>query len=161
MNAPQCSSHDFLEGCSKRWLKLILEHFVKSHWISWEALEKIITKFPYKNKDSNNRPAILRSKQMKVKGSRRIIGTFAEVSNLIRSMTQLLYDHIKDTDDPYWQWFLQIRKFLRFMLMPKLTESQVTKQIQYNTLIDFSFGNEYYCLTLETPHTFFAIGHSP
>ena len=45
-------------------------------------LEKIITDFPYKNKDANNRPATLRAKQMSNKGSRRVIGTFAEIANL-------------------------------------------------------------------------------
>ena len=92
----------------------------------WQALEKIITDFPYKNKDANNRPATLRAKQMSNKGSRRVIGTFAELSNLIRSITQLLFNHIKLTNDPFWLWLLQIRHFLRFMLMPKLTNSQVS-----------------------------------
>ena len=54
-----------------------------------------------------------------------MIGNFSEVSNFIRSITQLIYNHIKDFDDPHWIWLLRIRKFLRFMLMPQLTESQV------------------------------------
>ena len=122
-----CFSHDFLEGCSKVWLLLIFEHFTKKGWFNWEALEKTIKKFPYKNNHASNRPT-LRAKQMKVKGSWRIVGTFAELTNLIQSITQLLFDHVKDTNDPYWLWLIQIRKFLRFMLMPKITDSQVSNQ---------------------------------
>ena len=40
-------------------------------------------------------------------------------------MTQLLFDHIVDTQDEYWLWLLEIRKFLKFVLMPKVTESQL------------------------------------
>ena len=65
------------------------------------------------------------SKKMRNKASRQILGTFAEVSNLIRSSTQVLYDYIKDPNDDYWKWLLLIRKFLKFMLMPEISESQV------------------------------------
>ena len=68
---------------------------------------------------------MLKSKKMQQKQSRKMIGNFSEVNNFIRSITQLIYNHIKDFDDPYWIWLLRIRKFLRFMLMPQLTESQV------------------------------------
>ena len=47
------------------------------------------------------------------------------MSNLIRSLPQLLYNHIKDSTDEYWQWFLVIRQYFRFIHMPKLTDSQV------------------------------------
>ena len=45
-----------------------------------------------------------------------LIGTFAEVGTLIRSFPQLMYDHIKDPSNDYWQWLLAIRQFLRFKL---------------------------------------------
>ena len=52
---PQCSSHDFLEGCAKIWIKVIFEHLVTLKWFSWEMLEKLIKLFPYKGKDSASR----------------------------------------------------------------------------------------------------------
>ena len=52
---PQCSSHDFLEGCSKIWVKVIFEHLVTLKWFSWEMIEKLIKLFPYKGKDSASR----------------------------------------------------------------------------------------------------------
>ena len=121
---PQCSSHDFMEGAVKLWLKLILENLVMKRWFSWKSLERMM-KFKFRGKDSNNRPAPMRSKVMKVKKSRRIIGTFAEVSCLIRSFPQMAYDHIRNSNDPYWQFLLKIRSFLRFLLMPKITDQQV------------------------------------
>ena len=122
---PQCSSHDYLEGCAKLWLKIIFEKLVKDQWFSWEALENVLLTFPYRGTDANSRPAILRAKKMKIKTSRKVIGTFAEVSTLIRSLTQLLYNHLKDVNNPFWQWFLQIRQFLRYMQMPKISDTQI------------------------------------
>ena len=122
---PQCSSHDFLEGCAKLWLLIILEHLVKQKWFSWHVLERILESFPYKGKDANNRPTVLLSKKMQQKSSRRIIGTFSEVRNLIQSFPQLLFNHIRDPADEFWVWLLVIRRFLRFISMPKMTESQV------------------------------------
>ena len=65
---------------------------------------------------------------MKIKVSRRVVGTFAEVSNLVRSLTQLLSDHIGDTSNPYWKWLLLIRQYLRFVSMPAMSDSQVWGQ---------------------------------
>ena len=96
---PQYSSHDLLEGCVKLWFKLILEHFVKSKWFSWDTLEKMMSTFPYRGSDANSRPATLRAKKMKAKESRGIIGTFSEVSNLIQSFPQVAYDYILDYED--------------------------------------------------------------
>ena len=47
------------------------------------------------------------------------------MENLIRSFSQLFYDYIKNVDDDYWLWLIQIRKFLRFVNMAEITESQV------------------------------------
>jgi len=105
---PQCSSHDLFEGCVKKWMKIIIEHFVELKWFSWEAFERIIKSFPYRGSDANSRPPVLRGKKMKVKRTRRIIGTFAEVSTLIRSFPQLIYDHIKDSTDEHWKWLLKV-----------------------------------------------------
>ena len=88
-------------------------------------LKEWLKKFKFRGKDCNNRPAPMRSKVMKVKKSRRIIGTFAEVSCLVRSFSQMAYDNIQDFTDPYWQWLLSIRKYLRYILMPKITDQQV------------------------------------
>ena len=46
----------------------------------------------------------------------------------------------RDPKDPFWQWLLSIRKLLRFILSPKLTESQLqsmneTLEIVMNTRI--------------------------
>ena len=94
-------------------------------WVSWESLEQLIKTFKYKGRDANSRPPCISARKMKVKSSRKVIGTFSEIGNFIRSMTQLLFDHIVDTQDEYWLWLLEIRKFLKFVLMPKVTESQL------------------------------------
>ena len=117
-----------LEGCSKVWLKVILEHLVANKWFSWDSYEKNVKEFQFKGKDCDNRPPVLPGKTMKIKGSRRIIGTFSEIACLIRSLPQLLFDEIKNTEDPFWKWLLLIRNFLRFVLMPSITESQVILQ---------------------------------
>jgi hypothetical protein len=122
---PQCSSHDYLEGCVKLWIKIIFEHFVKIHWITWENLEKLIDSFPYRYKDADSKPAVMLGKKMKVKSTRKIIGTFAEIGTLIRSCTQVIYDHILDPTDEHYLWLLKIREFLRYIQMIKLTEGQL------------------------------------
>ena len=124
LQLPQCSSHDLLEGCAKIWIKLILEHFVKSKWMTWDILERLIASFPYKGKDAGCRPPF-KAKKMKNKASRRIVGTFSEMANLIRSLTQLLYDHLANSEDYYWQLLLGIRKLLKFIAMPKLSAHQI------------------------------------
>ena len=43
----------------------------------------------------------------------------------INNIDKPLHHHIKDYQDPQWLWLLEIRKFLRYMLMPVLTEDQV------------------------------------
>ena len=63
---------------------------------------------------------------MKRKESRQIVGTFSETACLIRSFTQVAYNHIQDPSNEYWQWLLHIRQFLRFLTMGKITESQVS-----------------------------------
>ena len=55
LQLPQCSSHDFLEGCAKTWMKIIFEHLVKQKWFTWEILERNIKGFPYKGKDAADR----------------------------------------------------------------------------------------------------------
>ena len=62
---------------------------------------------------------------MKQKNTRNIIGTFSEIGNLIQSSTQLLFDYLKDPEDKFWKWLLLIRKFLRFIRMPSVSESQL------------------------------------
>ena len=64
---------------------------------------------------------------MKIKASRKVIGTFSEIENLIRSLPQLFYDHLEDTNDEYWLWFLEIHKYVKFVNMPKVSESQLVE----------------------------------
>ena len=89
---------------------------------------------------------------MQQKANRRIIGTFSEIRNLIQSFTQLVYNNVKDYEDPHWLWILEIRKFLRYMLMPELTKSQVRAmsetlertmdiRLKLTRIIDDSAGN--------------------
>ena len=73
-------------GCAKLWLKIIIPHFVDKKWFSWNAFERIVKIFLYGGVDSNSRPPVHRGKKMRVKRNRHIIGTFAEVSTLIRSL---------------------------------------------------------------------------
>ena len=137
---PQYSSHDLLEGCAKKWLKVIIENLVKSKFFSWETLQRLMSTFPYVRKDSNNKPPPLRSKKMKSKNTRNVIGTFAEVSNLIRSFTQVAYNHIQDYENRYWQWLLSLRRFLRFVTMYQISESQVqAMEAALEDLMSFRF----------------------
>ena len=46
-------------------------------------------------------------------------------SNFICSLPQILYDSIKDTNDDHWIWLLEISLFVRFVNMPKITETQL------------------------------------
>ena len=36
-----------------------------------------------------------------------------------------MYDHIKDYNDPYWIWMIEIRRFLRYILMTEISDKQV------------------------------------
>ena len=112
----------------QNYLSLILEHFVKKKWFNWTSFYKIVPKFPVKGKDPNNRPAVLRGKQMKSKATRRIIGTFSEIGNLIRSLPQILFDHILDTQDPFQLWLFQLRSFLRYISMQSITDTQIDEK---------------------------------
>ena len=64
---------------------------------------------------------------MKLKDSRRVIGTFSQVATLIRSFSQILYNQIKNPENPYWKWILLIRKFLRFVSMSQVSSSQLAQ----------------------------------
>ena len=59
------------------------------------------------------------------KESRKVIGTFSQVANFIRSFTQVFFDHVRDTNNDFWQWILAMRKFLNFILMPEISKSQL------------------------------------
>ena len=61
------------------------------------ALENMIKNFPYRGTDARSKPATMREAKMKQKASRKIVGTFSEVSTLIRSLPQVLFNHIKVT----------------------------------------------------------------
>ena len=63
---------------------------------------------------------------MKIKSSRQIIGNFAEIRTLILCSTQILYSVCKDESHPYWQFLIQIRDFVRYILMYETSEDQVT-----------------------------------
>ena len=67
----------------------------------------------------------INKKSFKTTQCKNFLGGFAEMENLIRSFSQLFYDYIKNFDDDYWLWLIQIRKFLRFVNMAEITESQV------------------------------------
>ena len=96
--------------------------------------------FKYVRKDANNKPAPLRSKKMKVKNTCNVIGTFAEISCLIRSFTQVVYNCIQDHENRYWQWLLSLRRFLRFVTMYQLAESQVqAMETALEDLMSFRF----------------------
>ena len=60
-------------------------------------------------------------------------GTFSEIENLIRSISQLLFDRIKNTEDKFWIWLMEIRKFLKFVNMFKISDSQID---QMNTCLE-------------------------
>ena len=62
-------------------------------------MENMITNFPYRGTDARSRPATMREEKMKQKASRKIVGTFSEISTLIRSLPQVLFNHIKVTRD--------------------------------------------------------------
>ena len=64
----------------------------------------------------NSRPVLI---------ARNVVGTFAEIENLISSSTQLLFDHVKDKEDSHWNWLIHIPCFLRYVNMPRVTKSQV------------------------------------
>ena len=64
-----------MEGCSKLWLRLILENFVLTlNWLTWVDLELLIDDFPYKGKDCNSKPPVMSAKKMQIKSSRNVIG---------------------------------------------------------------------------------------
>ena len=65
---------------------------------------------------------------MKSKATRRIIGTFSEIGNLIRSLPQILFDHILDTQDPFQLWLFQLRSFLRYISMQSITDTQIDEK---------------------------------
>ena len=44
---------------------------------------------------------------------------------LIQSITQVIYDQVQDYKDHHYLWLLEIRKFLCFVRMSKISESQV------------------------------------
>ena len=79
----------------------ILEHFVESKWLTWDALEHLISAFPYKGRNANSRPAILLARKLKIKKSKKVKGTFSDIENLIRSIIQFLCNQIKGTNDEY------------------------------------------------------------
>ena len=70
---------------------------VKNRWFTWKALENMIDNFPYRGTDARSKPATMREAKMKPKATRKIVGTFSEVSTLIRSLPQVLFNHIKVT----------------------------------------------------------------
>ena len=140
---PQCSSHDLLEGCAKLWLKIILEHFVQMKWFSWDAFERIVKSFPYRGSDSNSR-LTFSAKKMKVKHSRRIVGTFAEISTLIRTLPQLLFDQIQDPTDDYWKWFLKVQKVISQFAIGGNNKFQIFSKLKVMKIkigADFLFSN--------------------
>ena len=69
---------------------------------------------------------------MKTKVSRHVMGTFSEISNFIRSFTQMMYDYLGDTSNPYYKWLLEIRTFVRYVSMTEITISQVRVQPKRN-----------------------------
>ena len=75
---------------------------------------------------TGNRPPVLKASIMKLKSSRQIIGNFAEVRCLILCLTQILYSVCKDENHPHWVFLLQIRDFVRYMLMHEMSDEQVT-----------------------------------
>ena len=96
---------------------------------------------------SNSRPAPILEQKMKNKCTRKVIGSFSEISNLIRSSTQLLDVYIKDFNNEYYQWLLSIRKFLRFVKMYKITESQLVEmdsvlETMMNFRLKFGYSEE-------------------
>ena len=52
---PKGSSHNYLEGCVKLYIKVILEHLVRKQWFDWKALKRVMKYFPYRGKDANSR----------------------------------------------------------------------------------------------------------
>ena len=116
---------------------IIIQHFISEKWLTWETLENLLATFPYRGRDSNSKPVVQKSKKMKVKSSRKIIGCFAEISTLIRSFPQLFYNNIKDHSDPYWIWLIKIREFLRYMQMPQISDNQIEKmELTLDTLMN-------------------------
>ena len=117
-----------------------MENLVKSHWFSWESLETMVSSFKYVGKDATNKPVTFKAKKMKNKTSRKVVGTFSEIANFIWSFTQVAYNNIQDRNNDYWQWLLCIRKFLRFVTLYKITETQVqAMEATLEQLMSFRF----------------------
>ena len=91
----------------------------------------LVKSFPYKGPDARSKQALLRSKKMKNKASRSIVGTFSEVSTFIRLLPLILYDHIDDPQNDHWLFLLSIRKFLRYVHMKSISSQQL-HSLQYS-----------------------------
>ena len=62
-------------------------NFIEKPNLSWDQFERLIVQFKFRGTDTRSRPPVVRGKKMKVKQSRKVIGTFSEVAQLIRSIT--------------------------------------------------------------------------
>ena len=120
-----CFSHDIYEGAMNVWLLIVTEGLVSEGWLTWEKIESVSKKFPFKGRDNGSKPPVIRPKKMKIAGTQNLVGNFSEISTLIHLFTAMFFDYVKDENCIYWQFILKIRKFVKYIHMIEISDQQL------------------------------------
>lgn len=118
---PPCLGHDLFEGIVSVDLAMYINHLVtaKKHF-TYCQLNRILSNFPYKGSDANNKPCEVRPDGEKLKGHA------AQNWCLLRLLPVMIRDRIKTPlEDDVWQLCLNLRDIVDMICAPKIHRNQV------------------------------------
>ncbi|KAK3924156.1 INO80 complex subunit 1 [Frankliniella fusca] len=115
-----CIGHDGFGGSWEYDMAMIISYLVnEKKWMTYDLINKRIEIFKFSGSDRTNVPAAVKNSAEKLGGH--------EVQNwtLIRLFVFFVGDLVKDTTDPVWQLYLQLKCFIEYVCAPQLTLEQI------------------------------------
>ncbi|XP_036150185.1 uncharacterized protein LOC118648076 isoform X1 [Monomorium pharaonis] len=129
---PPCLGHDLMEGVVAYDLALIVQELVRKKWFTYERLNCKIEKFFLSPEDSRNKPVKIQP------NCDRIVGGAWEIRTLLRFMPLMVYNDVKNSNDPIWHSLLLLTEIMEIVCAPVIHKSFLPYlQVIINEYLDF------------------------
>ena len=115
---PPDITHDLLEGCCAKEMKLILNYAVNSRFITWKQINNLLNGFQFKGADKSNKPGPELKKKIK--------GKAVQIWCFMRLFGVLFADYFPKNDQVWSTWKL-LRQLVDISFAPSFDIDRLPK----------------------------------
>lgn len=118
--------HDFREGIANFDMIDILQNLTNGPYKAFDldVLNERLRTFDFGPIDGRNKPQLIRDADLTEHKKLRM--TASEMTRLVLRLGVIMGDMVRDEDNPYWKFYLQLRELFDFTLAKKITKDDIT-----------------------------------